>query len=496
MFNWLLSKISSVTNKKSNYRRQSILQAIIKSSPSAIVVIDTESRVIEWSDRSEQLYGWDRSEVIGELLTELIIPEEYRERHLMGIERYLKTKKSNLIGNKKPIELTTLHRDGHTIPIHLLLSESESITGDIVFIGMIVDISNLHKHQTAIKHSEATSNTLNLFLMSVPSPISVFDDNQCIFRNKAFQAINNCNCVDFNCQCTKNIIDDLNLKEKINTVANFGTTITQKAQCIHQQNKYYDIDVIRAVFNNKCLVLLYFVDVSDKIDNKYGNTYIQFKERNANIIAKVKSDFLEKLGDEIEINAQTIKNCDSPDVLIQSSVENLFLIANGIDSIVKLDDNNPKSIAKPVDIIGIVDEMYVFYQRECRKKNISMELNMSLDMRDLYYMKHGDKVELIFTELLDNAVKFTNSGGSIILAVIEYDNFMRIEITDTGIGIDDKNIPSLFKPFYRIDSDNKKNLGLGLYIVQSATLLLQGNVNVRSNFGQGSVFSVNIPIET
>lgn len=92
------------------------LQAIMQTSPTAIVIIDQNSYIIEWSDKAEAMFGYTRVEIIGKLITETIVPAQHAKGHMQGVRRYMNTRQSHLIG-KNHVMLTALHRDGHVFPI-------------------------------------------------------------------------------------------------------------------------------------------------------------------------------------------------------------------------------------------------------------------------------------------------------------------------------------------------------------------------------------------
>jgi len=97
---------------------------------------------------------------------------------------------------------------------------------------------------------------------------------------------------------------------------------------------------------------------------------------------------------------------------------------------------------------------------------------------------------------MSNALKYTESG-SIALDAREFDDSVEIAVADTGIGMEEKEISEIFKPFVRIDSPLRRitlGTGLGLYLTKKlATDVLRGSVSVKSHFGEGSTFFIKIP---
>jgi len=99
--------------------------------------------------------------------------------------------------------------------------------------------------------------------------------------------------------------------------------------------------------------------------------------------------------------------------------------------------------------------------------------------------------------LLSNAIKFTEKG-SIRIFCAEENGFVRISVTDTGIGINEENLKKLFRPFTQIDtglSRQYEGTGLGLSISKRLVTLMGGTISVKSEAGKGSTFSFTVPVE-
>jgi two-component system phosphate regulon sensor histidine kinase PhoR len=105
-------------------------------------------------------------------------------------------------------------------------------------------------------------------------------------------------------------------------------------------------------------------------------------------------------------------------------------------------------------------------------------------------------IEQIFANLLDNATKYTEEGGRILVRVIENGTHVRLEVEDNGIGIPAEDLPRIFERFYRVDKARSRDLGgtgLGLAIVKHLAQAQEGEVSVRSRPGEGTTFSVVLP---
>jgi len=109
----------------------------------------------------------------------------------------------------------------------------------------------------------------------------------------------------------------------------------------------------------------------------------------------------------------------------------------------------------------------------------------------------ADQLKQALVALLDNALKYTPSEGSVSLSLTTDDNYATIKVSDTGIGILPEDVPHIFERFYRADHARSRNLGgsgLGLSIVQSIVQEHQGSIDVESKPGKGSTFAVRLPM--
>ena len=110
----------------------------------------------------------------------------------------------------------------------------------------------------------------------------------------------------------------------------------------------------------------------------------------------------------------------------------------------------------------------------------------------------GDAESLLrlFSNLIENALKYTEEGNSVTVNLKAKDNKIEVAIIDTGIGIPKDGIPHLFDRFYRVDRSRARvrgGSGLGLSIVKAIAELHGGTLNVVSAEGKGSTFTVSIP---
>ena len=115
---------------------------------------------------------------------------------------------------------------------------------------------------------------------------------------------------------------------------------------------------------------------------------------------------------------------------------------------------------------------------------------------DLMGQINAALVEQAVINLLDNAIKYSESGSTVEIRACREGPELVIRVTDQGCGIEARHLPRLFERFYRVDKARSRDLGgtgLGLAIVRHIALAHRGSVSVESIVGQGSTFSLRLP---
>jgi signal transduction histidine kinase len=111
----------------------------------------------------------------------------------------------------------------------------------------------------------------------------------------------------------------------------------------------------------------------------------------------------------------------------------------------------------------------------------------------------GDRLKLrqLFLNLLDNAIRYTPSGGAVSGSLVRKNSSAFVTVCDTGVGIPSEHLPHIFDRFYRVDTARSRDdggSGLGLAIASSIAKLHGGEIQVESQVGKGSAFYVTLPL--
>jgi signal transduction histidine kinase len=175
-------------------------------------------------------------------------------------------------------------------------------------------------------------------------------------------------------------------------------------------------------------------------------------------------------------------------------LERLDWLAQNLLELSKLDSGLVLLDLRPDDLRAAVESAVEQAMPAAKRRGVA--LNLTLPDAPLRIRHDPQRVGQVVTNLVGNAIKFTPSGGSVTVEVLPHHAGARIEVSDTGVGIDATELPRIFDRFYRGSRANEARAsgsGLGLAIVRSIVDMHRGTVIVDSRLGSGTRFSVFLP---
>jgi heavy metal sensor kinase len=180
--------------------------------------------------------------------------------------------------------------------------------------------------------------------------------------------------------------------------------------------------------------------------------------------------------------------------LISQEAEHMSAVVGKLLYLARIDAGKDQMNLERINLRELLTELSSHIEVLAREKGLEFKL---APLEDLTV--GGDKVKLeqLFLNLLENAIRYTPSGGSISASIVREGKTAVIAIKDTGIGISKEHIPHLFERFYRVDkarSRDEGGAGLGLAICQHIVEVHNGRIEVESQIGKGSTFFVSLPL--
>lgn len=177
-----------------------------------------------------------------------------------------------------------------------------------------------------------------------------------------------------------------------------------------------------------------------------------------------------------------------------SNVERLLTIVQDLEEISKLESEDLILDIQKFDIKALVREVFKDLEVNARQRNITLAFKEGAD-RAYNVMADREGIRQVLTNLINNSIKYGVEGGITKVSFYVMDKQILIEVSDNGIGIEEKHLKHLFDRFYRVDKSRSRESGgsgLGLSIVKHLIEAHQQTINVRSTPGKGSTFGFTL----
>ena len=227
---------------------------------------------------------------------------------------------------------------------------------------------------------------------------------------------------------------------------------------------------------------------------------------------RAKSDFLANMSHEIRtpinaimgMNEMILRECEQEEITeyaqnIQSASRTLLSLINDILDFSKIESGKMEIIDGTYDVVSLLRDVVNMVRIKAEDKNLWFHTDIDRNLpTDLWGDSKRNRQVII--NLLNNAVKYTKEGGvtlSVTGEPMDGDQIMlKIRVTDTGIGIRKEDLPKLFQNFERLDLIENRHVegtGLGLAITNRLVTQMNGKIEVQSEYGIGSTFTISLP---
>ena len=244
-------------------------------------------------------------------------------------------------------------------------------------------------------------------------------------------------------------------------------------------------------------------DEIDRLSGSFNNMLeriqsliAEMKEVTDNIAHDLRSP-ITRIRGLAEVTLTSEKNIEDYQSMAESTVEEcdrLLWMINMMLEISETEAGVSTLNLSEVNVSDLIEEACDLYQPLAEDRGIHIEVNTPTQ-----YHLSGDKGKLqrVLSNLLDNAIKYTPSGGKIIVSSQKVDKKVMLSVHDTGIGISQDETSRIFERFYRADkSRSVPGAGLGLSLVQAIVRSHGGEIKVSGALGTGSTFTVSLPLAT
>ena len=241
---------------------------------------------------------------------------------------------------------------------------------------------------------------------------------------------------------------------------------------------------------------------------EYETQVLKLEKEAADQANKAKSNFLANMSHEIRTPMNAIIGMDemilrdSKDSKIikyatdiQSAGRTLLSIINDILDLSKIESGKMELVPVKYDFASVLNDIVNMTMNKAKEKGLDYELIVQQDIPSVLF---GDEIRIrqIILNIVNNAIKYTSEGKvTIDVSFIHSEEKLRVKVSDTGMGISEEDRDKLFSSFQRLDETKNRNIegtGLGLNITKKLAEMMDGNIFVESEYGKGSVFTIEL----
>lgn len=242
--------------------------------------------------------------------------------------------------------------------------------------------------------------------------------------------------------------------------------------------------------------------------NDYASRLRNFNEERVVAANKAKSNFLANMSHEIRTPMNAIIGMDemilreSKDIRlnkyaldIKSASKTLLSIINDILDLSKIESGKMEIVPVEYESASVYNDIANMTMKKARDKGLTYELKVDEDIPSVMF---GDEIRVrqIMLNIINNAIKYTKEGGvKIHVSFNREEDRLRIEVSDTGIGIKPEDMEKLYSSFQRLEETKNRNIegtGLGLNITKQLVEMMDGFITVESEYGKGTTFVTEI----
>ncbi len=415
-------------NQSSNLGKR--LAAVIDTVIDGVITIDTKGVIESVNPAAARLFLYEAAELLGKNIS-MLMPDPHQSQHDQYLKNYLSGGPAKIIGIGREVE--ALRKDGTIFPIRLAVSEVQLDDGEIIFTGIIHDLTDLKKFEYDL-----------------------------VKLNRELESI-----IDYR-------------TEKLNEVINKLLDLNRKyEQEIDHRKK------VEGTLRDHQQKLTKMLDREKEL-NELKSRFLsmashEFKTPLSTILSSASLIRKYSLEDHLEKREKHIDR-------IRNSVEHLDAILNDFLSLSKLEENRIEINLEQFSMEKLCKEVSDELRGQLQS---GQSIIYEIDPNELNLYTDRRILKNVLFNLISNASKYSGSGKIILCQTREINSKIEISIKDDGIGIPMEDQKHLFTRFFRAkNAINIKGTGLGLHIVQQYLQLLKGHIEFTSEPGKGSIFTV------
>jgi PAS domain S-box-containing protein len=495
--------------------KQKNIEAIFDAAPIGMMLIDEHKAVKRVNDAIRQMLNKDYQQIINQRFGDALgcvnaisIGKDCGNSPACEVCRLHKTI-DTVLDSQQPVREVeiqlTLKIDDRRITRWFLINGVPAIIDG--HICAVLAINDITKSKTAERERQLAEDKYRTIFENSAVSISLVDEQERLVSwNKFTENLLGLDREDLYLRPVKSLYPEgqwqkiraLNIRQK-------GLQRHLETKMIKKNGRLIDVDVSLSVLKNPEGKIIGSIGVvSDITERKRAEE--ELKE-----VMETKSQFISTVSHELRTPLASMKeaisivleevsgkiNKDQKNFLniAQRNIDRLGRLINEVLDFQKLSANKMKFNMHENDIREVVKDACHTMTLYAEKKRVKLSIKLDDDLPKARF--DSDGIMQVLTNLISNAVKFTPENGQVSVSVQHKGEDLVIRVSDTGIGVPKENLPKLFAPFYQVHQSGLqvKGTGLGLAIVSKIMTVHSGRIEVESEVGQGTTFTVFLPLD-
>jgi PAS domain S-box-containing protein len=489
---------------------ESRLLAMMDTAVDGIVTINAKGLIQGMNKAAEQIFGWTQAELLHKNVN-ILTPAAIRPEHDSYLTNYLTTGTAKIIGIGRDVE--AVHKDGHPIPVRLAIGHAKLPDEDI-FVAFITDISLRLQMEQALKENEEKFRSL---IGNIPGAAyrCLYNKNwDMVFISDSIESITGYPAADFMLPDAKRSWmsgihpQDEHLLQQLDF---FQQSFQLEYRIIHKSGSvHWVLEMGQAVRDKQGEIIWVDGFIMDISQRKQMEVDLLEAKNKAEQAAESRSAFLANMSHEIRTPMNAIIGFS--DLLLSSdlsaeqkkhlatihgSAHSLLHLLNDILDSAKLEKGKLELEFNDFSLPAVLDAVVSTLWIQARKKQLELKLELDPQLGEFYYGA-PDRLRQVLTNLIGNAIKFTDKGSVLVRVTPTAEQQLKFRIQDTGIGIASDRLALIFDAFTQADASMSRRFGgtgLGTTISKQLVELMGGEISVQSTEGVGSCFEFSLPLK-
>jgi len=492
-------------------RSEAWMRALLTTTVDGVVTVDRAGIIREFNASAERIYGWKRDEIVGQHIRTLIGNEDKSEQ--VGLLRTLAT--GEITDSTQGADVTGRRKDGSIVPIRRAVGHARLGEQDL-FVCFITDITERRAMEQQLRASEQQFRSLIGNIPGISYRSLLQGEQPMVFISDAVERVTGWPRADFlGARPTRSFGPLIHAADRVRVSETIAKALAERRTYLVEYRLLHADGSTRWLWENGTSVSNeagepYWLDgvILDITERRQMEEALREAKEKAEQAAAARASFVANMSHEIrtpmnsilgftdvlldgELAADQRRHLDT----IRSAGRALLRLLNEILDTAKLEKGAVELEQNDYNLLSLIDELSSTLAANARAKGLHVDIHYDPALPTCL---RGDelRVRQVLTNLLDNAIKFTERGSVTLKAALK-DEQLHVEVKDTGIGIAPERLAAIFEPFTQADASMTRRFGgtgLGTTISKQLVELMGGRIWAESVPGQGTTFHVMLPL--